>query len=65
MTHFSILHIILSVYGVGNCCAVVLSIQMLPYCLFKDTMKMAVKMRLFWITILSLASSFLWSTGSC
>jgi hypothetical protein len=63
MINNSILHILLSIYGVGNCCVVVLSIQMLPYCLFKDTMKMAVKMRLFWVTILSFL--FSGSTGSC
>ncbi len=53
MTHYSILHILLSVYGVGNWCAVVLSIQMLPYCLFKDTVLIAANKRLFWVTILS------------
>ncbi len=63
MTHFSILHILLSVYGAGNCCVVVLSIQMLPYCLFKDTMKMAVNRRLF-LGQYSIFS-FLWSTCSC
>jgi hypothetical protein len=41
MTHYSILHILLSVYGVENCCAVLLIIQMLPSCLFKDTRKIA------------------------
>jgi hypothetical protein len=30
MTQYSILHILLSVYGVGNCCAVVIIIQCFP-----------------------------------
>jgi hypothetical protein len=63
--HCSILIIYLTVYKAGPFCVVVVGIKMLPYCLFKDTIKMAANKRLFWVTILSLSSSSLWSASSC
>jgi hypothetical protein len=63
--HCSFLIIYLTVNKAGPCCVVVVGITMLLYCLFKDTIKMAANKRLFWVAILSLSSSSLWSAGSC